>query len=132
MSLIQCFLSLQVSYTKEIPRFFLSTKTNIWIVELHATQSVMTTVNHLERFFNSKETFGSIAVKGLLQDISYDNGGIPTKEKKFFYVLRGEKTAAKQHILSKCLLLCTLKWRKTGGNDHGKMYQPTTIVQYIK
>ena len=50
--------------------------------------------------------------KELLKDIAYDNGGIPTTEKKFFYILRGEKTAAKQLILSKCLILCALKWRK--------------------
>jgi hypothetical protein len=71
-------------------------------------------------------------MKGLLQDISYNNGGIPTVEKKFFYILRGEKTAAKQLILSKCLLLCALKWRKTSEKEKGKIYQPSTFVQYIK
>jgi hypothetical protein len=87
---------------------------------------------HLERFFSTIEAFGSTAMKGLLQDYTYDNGGIPTTEKKFFYVLRGEKTAAKQLILSKCLLLCALKWRKTTEKEKGKMYQPSTFVQYIK
>ena len=87
---------------------------------------------HLERFFTTIEAFGSAAMKELLQDYTYDNGGIPTTEKKFYYVLRGEKTAAKQLILSKCLLLCALKWRKCTAKEIGKVYQPSTFVQYIK
>ena len=88
--------------------------------------------HHLQRFFTAIEAFGSTALKELLQDITYDIGGIPTTEKKFYYVLQGGKTAAKQLILSKCLLLSALKWRKTSEKEKGKMYQPTTFIQYIK
>jgi len=37
------------------------------------------------------QAFGSTAMNSLLEDVSYDNGGIPTKEMKVFYILWWEK-----------------------------------------
>ena len=88
---------------------------------------------HEERFFNTIQDFGSTTLKELLTDITHDNDGIPTTEKRFYYELRGTKNTAKHVILNKCLLLCAFKWRKTSPKaEVGQMLQPTTMDQYLK
>ncbi len=46
------------------------------------------------------------------------------KERRFYVVLWGRRNKQKRIILSKCLLLCALKWRNQSRKDFGKQLQP--------
>jgi len=46
------------------------------------------------------------------------------KERRFYVVLWGRRNEQKRIILSKCLLLCALKWRNQSKKDFGKQLQP--------
>ncbi len=53
-------------------------------------------------------------------------------ERLFYFVLRGKKTEQKRIILSKCLLICALKWRNLSKKDFGKPLQPTTMAVLLR
>jgi hypothetical protein len=80
------------------------------------------------RFFDTIEKYGGPQLKLLLEETTtkYE------KERKFYFMLRGERQLAKQKILNKCLLLCALKWRQGRGKKKGELHQPQTFTQYMK
>jgi hypothetical protein len=80
------------------------------------------------RFFDTIEKYGSQQLKLLLQETTSNF----EKDKRFYFMLRGEKETPKQKILNQCLLLCALKWRISHGPKKGKLYQPQTFKQYLK
>ncbi len=80
------------------------------------------------RFFDTIEEFGSQQLKLLLQKTTSKF----EKDKRFYFMLRGEKELPKHKILYQCLLLCALKWRISRGPKKGKLYQPQTFEQYLK
>jgi hypothetical protein len=61
------------------------------------------------RFFDTIDKYGSPELKKLLVQHT-----TPFKSDKLFYfLLREKRTEEKRLILSKCLLICALKWRVT-------------------
>lgn len=82
------------------------------------------------RFFDTIEKYGGPQLQQLLQIITVNNG--IEKDRLFYFMLRGQKTEPKRVILSKCLLLCALKWRVLTKKNNGKPLQPKTWAQQMK
>jgi hypothetical protein len=54
-------------------------------------------------------------------------------DRKFCFLVCGDRDETKGIIISKCLLLCPLKWRNLKpGADHGKFLRPKPMAQYLK
>jgi hypothetical protein len=87
-----------------------------------------TKLGHVNRFFDTISQFGSAELKKLLVEVKVKK----TKNKAFYFILQGEPTEEKRLILSKCLLLCALKWRVTTKKNFGKPLEPSTFAQYMK
>jgi hypothetical protein len=74
------------------------------------------------RFFDMVEQFGGNEMKPLLEFVEVKK----IKERRFYVILRDRRNEHKCIILSKCLLLCALKWRNQSKKDFGKQLQLDT------
>jgi hypothetical protein len=83
-----------------------------------------------DRFFETIEKYGGTQLQQLLTTITTNKG--TERDRAFYFVLRGRKTEQKRIILSKCLLLCALKWRNQTKKDFGNPLQPRTMAQLMK
>jgi hypothetical protein len=83
-----------------------------------------------ERFFETIETYGGPQLLKLLPIITVNKG--TERDRAFYFLLRGKRTEQKRIILSKCLLLCALKWRNNKKKYKGKPLQPRTMAQLLK
>jgi hypothetical protein len=83
-----------------------------------------------DRFFETIEKHGDPQLQPLLPFITTNKG--TERDRVFCFMLRGNKTEQKRIILSKCLLLCALKWRNITRKDHGEPLQPRTMAQLLK
>ena len=80
------------------------------------------------RFFDMIEQLGGKEMKPLLEFIEVKQ----IKERRFYVILRGRRNEHKRIILSKCLLLCALKWRNQTKKDFGKQLQPDTWATMLR
>jgi hypothetical protein len=60
-----------------------------------------------DRFFQTIKDYGGLAMSDLLIFVRH---GL-TIDRKFYFLVRGDRDETKRVIISKCLLLCALKWR---------------------
>jgi len=81
-----------------------------------------------KRFFDTIDQFGGIEMKPLLEIVEVKK----IHERRFYVVLRGRRNEHKRIILSKCLLLCALKWRNQSKKDFGKQLQPETWATMLR
>jgi len=81
-----------------------------------------------KRFFDTIDQFGGALLKPLLQFVDVKK----IKERRFYVVLRGRRNEHKRVILSKCLLLCALKWRNQSKKHFGKQLQPETWATMLR
>jgi hypothetical protein len=82
----------------------------------------------VNRFFDTISQYGTADLKKLLMEVT-------VKKKKniaFYFIMEGERSEEKRLVLSKCLLLCALKWRVTAKKNFGKLLEPTIFAQYLK
>ncbi len=93
------------------------------------TKKYEKTKNGVEaRFFDTIDKYGGTELKKLL----FQHTTPLQSDRLFYFLLRGRKTEEKRLILSKCLLICALKWRVTTKKNYGKPLQPKTMAQNLK
>ena len=84
------------------------------------------------RFFDTLLKFGGEAMHKLCQMVPVHPSSDEV-EPLFYRILAGPKTSKKKHILDRCLVLISVKWKKTSPKDQvGDEYEPATFVKMIQ
>jgi hypothetical protein len=82
-----------------------------------------------DRYFQTIKDYGGQSMADLLVVVRH---GLCI-DRKFYFLVRGDRDETKRVIISKCLLLCALKWRNLKpGVNHGKFLRPKIMAQYLK